>query len=152
MAFLIHSGLEKPGTGNPNTSGIVSGNTEILETWIDPATTIGDAGFTAIRRGLLKDGESVLTPAASVPIDMDAHPLRAIELDQNTTFTFTNLDGGQIVRMAVTNDGTAWTMTWPAEVVWVGPVAASSTIGKTGFVELYAFSASKVIGKWLEEL
>lgn len=150
MPLLPNSGLEKPATGAPNTSAIISGNFEVLETWIDPATPTTDDGYDAIRRGLTKGTVNPLTPAASVAIDFDGPPFKSIALTQATTFTFTNVGAAKIALLRVTNDGFNYAMTWPASVVWLGTAPTISTASKTGLVELWATGASEVLARWTE--
>ena len=106
---------------------------------------------------LTLDRFNTLAPAASVAIDTSpALPVfNSLSLDQNTTFTTSNLGNGRSASVRVICDGTTRTLTWPAGWTWLGSGVppASLAAGDVGYLSITAYGAADtdVVAAWSYE-
>jgi len=105
---------------------------------------------------LTLDRFNTLTPAASVAID--ASPVlpvfNSLALNQNTTFTTSNLGNGRSASVRIVCDGTTRTLTWPAGWTWLGSgPPADLAANDVGYLSITAYGATDadVVAAWSYE-
>ena len=105
---------------------------------------------------LTLDRFNTLTPAASVAIDTSpALPVfNSLALNQNTTFTTSNLGNGRSASVRVICDGTTRTLTFPGTWTWLGSGPPSSLAANdVGYLSITAYGATDadVVAAWSYE-
>ena len=105
---------------------------------------------------LTLDRFNTLTPAASVAIDTSpALPVfNSLALNQNTTFTTSNLGNGRSASVRVVCDGTTRTLTFPGTWTWLGSGPPSSLAANdVGYLSITAYGATDadVVAAWSYE-
>lgn len=105
---------------------------------------------------LTLDRFNTLTPAASVAIDTDpALPVfNSLSLDQDTTFTTSNLGNGRSASVRVVCDGTTRNLTFPGGWTWLGSGPPSSLAANdVGYLSITAYGATDadVVAAWSYE-
>jgi hypothetical protein len=105
---------------------------------------------------LTLDRFNTLTPAASVAIDTSpALPVfNSLALNQNTTFTTTNLGNGRSASVRVVCDGTTRTLTFPGTWTWLGSgPPADLAANDVGYLSITAYGATDadVVAAWSYE-
>jgi hypothetical protein len=106
---------------------------------------------------LTLDRFNTLTPAASVAIDTSpALPVfNSLSLDQNTTFTTTNLGNGRSASVRVVCDGTTRSLTFPGGWTWLGSGVPPTSLAANdvGYLSITAYGATDadVVAAWSYE-
>jgi hypothetical protein len=105
---------------------------------------------------LTLDRFNTLTPAASVAIDTSpALPVfNSLSLDQNTTFTTSNLGNGRSASVRVVGDASTRTLTFPVGWTWLGSgPPADLAAGDVGYLSITAYGATDadVVAAWSYE-
>ena len=105
---------------------------------------------------LTLDRFNTLTPAASVAIDTSpALPVfNSLALNQNTTFTTSNLGNGRSASGRVVCDGTTRTLTFPGTWTWLGSgPPADLAANDVGYLSITAYGATDadVVAAWSYE-
>jgi len=106
---------------------------------------------------LTLDRFNTLTPAASVAIDTSpALPVfNSLAINQNTTFTTTNLGNGRSASVRVIGDASTRTLTWPAGWTWLGSGVPPTSLAANdvGYLSITAYGAADtdVVAAWSYE-
>jgi hypothetical protein len=105
---------------------------------------------------LTLDRFNTLTPAASVAINTSpALPVfNSLALNQNTTFTTSNLGNGRSASVRVICDGTTRTLTFPGTWTWLGSgPPADLAANDVGYLSITAYGATDadVVAAWSYE-
>ena len=105
---------------------------------------------------LTLDRFNTLTPAASVAINTSpALPIfNSLALNQNTTFTTSNLGNGRSASVRVVCDGTTRTLTFPGTWTWLGSgPPADLAANDVGYLSITAYGATDadVVAAWSYE-
>jgi hypothetical protein len=156
-------------TATPNEALTVNGALSLAE-GAAPSATASFGKFYALssdsRPYFLDDGGqafnltldrfNTLTPAASVAIDTSpALPVfNSLALNQNTTFTTSNLGNGRSASVRVICDGTTRTLTFPGTWTWLGSGPPSSLAANdVGYLSITAYGATDadVVAAWSYE-
>lgn len=81
------------------------------------------------------------TVGSTVTLDLAAAMAFEFTLDQDSTVAFSNVPAGDFViaiPVKITNGG-AFTLTWPASVLWQGGTAPNLTVAGTDLVQLVSY-------------
>jgi len=105
---------------------------------------------------LTLDRFNTLTPAASVAIDVSpALPIfNSLTLNQNTTFTTSNLGNGRSASVRVICDGTDRQLTFPMTWKWLGSGPPSGLLANNvGYLSIVSFGSTdaSVVAAWSYE-
>jgi hypothetical protein len=66
-------------------------------------------------------------------------------LGANTTFTFSSLQAGQVLIVALTNTASNYTVTWPT-VRWAGTVTPTQTVGAKTDIYTFIYDGTDIFG------
>lgn len=95
--------------------------------------TLDDTGNLNLQGQQLRnyaERTATVTPSTPYAIDWSAQSILEITLNQNTTFTFSNLAAGRSLTLVLIQDATgSRTATWPAAVKWGGGAAPTLSTG-----------------------
>jgi hypothetical protein len=158
------------GTATPNEALTVSGVVSIAE-GASPSNTAAFGKLwasgaadarpywtddTGTSFNLTLDRFNTLTPAASVAIDTNpALPIfNSLSLDQDTTFSTSNLGDGRSASVRVVCDGTTRNLTFPGGWTWLGSGPPSSLAANdVGYLSITAYGATDadVVAAWSYE-
>lgn len=106
---------------------------------------------------LTLDRFNTLTPAASVAIDTSPvlPVFNSLALNQNTTFTTSNLGNGRSASVRVICDGTTRTLTFPGGWTWLGSGVPPTSLAANdvGYLSITAYGATDadVVAAWSYE-
>ena len=158
------------GTATPNEAATINGVVSIAE-GASPSNTAAFGKLwasgaadarpywtddTGTAFNLTLDRFNTLTPAASVAIDTSpALPVfNSLALNQNTTFTTSNLGNGRSASVRVVGDASTRTLSWPAGWTWLGSGPPSSlTANDVGYLSITAYGVADtdVVAAWSYE-
>jgi hypothetical protein len=159
---LTVSGVVSVGEGVAPTATAAFGKLWANSAVASPSLQAADArpywtDDTGQSYNLTLDRFNTLTPAASVAIDTSpALPVfNSLALNQNTTFTTSNLGNGRSASVRVICDGTTRTLTFPAGWTWLGSGVppANLAAGDVGYLSITAYGATDadVVAAWSYE-
>jgi len=159
------------GTATPNEALTVSGVVAIAE-GASPSNTAAFGKLwasgaadarpywtddTGTSFNLTLDRFNTLTPAASVAIDTNpALPIfNSLSLDQDTTFSTSNLGNGRSASVRVVCDGTTRNLTFPGGWTWLGSGVPPTSLAANdvGYLSITAYGATDadVVAAWSYE-
>jgi hypothetical protein len=158
------------GTATPNEAATINGVVSIAEgaspsntaafgkLWANSAADARPywTDDTGQSYNLTLDRFNTLTPAASVAIDTSpALPVfNSIALNQNTTFTTSNLGNGRSASVRVVGDASTRTLTFPVGWTWLGSGPPSSLAANdVGYLSITAYGVADtdVVAAWSYE-
>ena len=180
MAQLPSTGIETHPSGTGGLNALINGNWDALEAIFDEATTSASViPFQAIAKAITRTdltglaagdelaiwngtnwmrrpAHEVLTPAASIQLDMDYDDARSkvVDITANLTLTTASIKAGATFQIVIRSDASIRTLTFPAGWVFVGSAApANIAASKDGLLTLVCTSAadSGVIATWSVE-